>query len=357
MDYSNYRCPVCEKLFKKDDEIVVCPECGAPHHRDCYDIENRCFFEDKHAEGFDFKVYATQKNETNNNYNYENTNNNTQNNNNQNTQESDIIACLNCGTFNVSTNDVCQNCGTPLDKNNKYKQYDRHSTESQTPYPENNKGQEKPFSTSFVFDPMGGLKPEEDLGDGVTVSEVSKFTQKNSPFFCRLFHQIKRENRSRFSFVGFIFSGGWLLYRKMYKLGIFITTLLGLMIISQLFIETYYGDLLNNVMKIPEGSTYFSQMEAMSTAYLNLNFEDKLVFTLYSLSLTGQIALRVICAVCGNRWYYKHSIKTISKIKNNSGTKEAADTAIQEKGGVNNALAWCLLATYAVLSFLPYFFT
>ena len=36
MRFENQVCPVCEEKFKENDEIVVCPECGTPHHRDCY---------------------------------------------------------------------------------------------------------------------------------------------------------------------------------------------------------------------------------------------------------------------------------------------------------------------------------
>ena len=31
--YNNCVCPVCKKQFEDGDDIVVCPECGTPHHR------------------------------------------------------------------------------------------------------------------------------------------------------------------------------------------------------------------------------------------------------------------------------------------------------------------------------------
>ncbi len=352
MDYSNYRCPVCEKPFLKDDETVVCPECGAPHHRDCYDTINRCFFEDKHKDNFDYKTYVTQQNPFNG-YNTYGANDNP---NSSNTRTSDIIPCLNCGSFNVASNDVCQNCGTPLVKDNRYTQYDRHSAEAQTPPPAKDKQSDNPFSATFVFDPMGGLKGEEDLGEGVTVAEVSKFTKNNSPFFCRLFKQIKLSNRSRFSFVGFIFGGIWLLYRKMYKIGIFITALMALMLVSRLYIQTFYPDLIENFMKVYESSDYNVLFESFKSFYLSIDTEDKLVLAVYMLANLSRIALSVICALCGNTWYYKHSIKTISKIKTNSESKEMANSMIEAKGGVNTALAVSLLITSALLSLLPYFF-
>lgn len=48
MDFKNYFCPVCNNKFTDDDDVVVCPECGTPHHRDCYFSNGGCFNEEKH---------------------------------------------------------------------------------------------------------------------------------------------------------------------------------------------------------------------------------------------------------------------------------------------------------------------
>lgn len=52
MDFYKYKCPVCNKQFKEGDDIVVCPECGTPHHRECYEQEEHCFYQDKHYTKF-----------------------------------------------------------------------------------------------------------------------------------------------------------------------------------------------------------------------------------------------------------------------------------------------------------------
>lgn len=48
MKYSNYKCPVCSNQFTEDDDVVVCPDCGTPHHRECYINNGKCFNQDKH---------------------------------------------------------------------------------------------------------------------------------------------------------------------------------------------------------------------------------------------------------------------------------------------------------------------
>ena len=56
MDFYKYKCPVCNKQFKEGDDIVVCPECGTPHHRECYEQEEHCFYQDKHSQNFSFEM-------------------------------------------------------------------------------------------------------------------------------------------------------------------------------------------------------------------------------------------------------------------------------------------------------------
>ncbi len=42
MDYQNKFCPVCKADFTVEDDIVVCPECGTPHHRECWFSTGKC---------------------------------------------------------------------------------------------------------------------------------------------------------------------------------------------------------------------------------------------------------------------------------------------------------------------------
>lgn len=351
MDYYNYRCPVCEKVFEKDNEIVVCPECGTPHHRECYDQEGQCHFQDKHPEGFDYKKEYCD-NATDKHKHSDKSEQTSQ------SVNSGIIACENCGTFNVTGSKHCSNCGNELPKpTHTHTTYDRHAEENTPPFTgQNQNGQ--PFS-GFAFDPMGGLKPETEVGGGVTVGETAKFVKNNTPFYARLFHQIKTFGRSRFSFVGFIFHGGWLLYRKMYKVGALITTIMALLIAAQLYIGTFYSDMLTRLYDVTATASIYSANESLSTLkefFYTLDTEEMIATGVYFFSSIGQFALQLICGLLGNRWYYKHSIKHISNIKTNAGNKEAADSALQTKGGVNSALATSLFISYIVLSILPNFF-
>lgn len=50
--FTNKLCPVCRERFHDGDDIAVCPECGTPHHRECFLKNKKCGVEEYHAEGF-----------------------------------------------------------------------------------------------------------------------------------------------------------------------------------------------------------------------------------------------------------------------------------------------------------------
>ncbi len=60
MDFTKFHCPVCNNTFTENDDVVVCPECGTPHHRECYKITGKCFNESLH--GTDTAVAEKYKN-------------------------------------------------------------------------------------------------------------------------------------------------------------------------------------------------------------------------------------------------------------------------------------------------------
>ena len=62
MDFKKYFCPVCNNKFTEDDDVVVCPECGTPHHRECYFSNGGCFNSDKHNTEENISDTYTDKN-------------------------------------------------------------------------------------------------------------------------------------------------------------------------------------------------------------------------------------------------------------------------------------------------------
>lgn len=47
--FKNEKCAACGMKFFDDEDIVVCPECGAPYHRECWDRIGTCIHSAEHG--------------------------------------------------------------------------------------------------------------------------------------------------------------------------------------------------------------------------------------------------------------------------------------------------------------------
>ena len=54
MRYKSCKCVHCDSIFTETSDVVVCPLCGSPHHRECWKETGKCTNEDKHSENFEW---------------------------------------------------------------------------------------------------------------------------------------------------------------------------------------------------------------------------------------------------------------------------------------------------------------
>lgn len=340
MDYENMKCALCNEPFKKGDDIVVCPECGAPHHRHCYEAENRCAFESKHKDGFVYRGVQNSENDSGTNNNQESGTN------------EDTVVCPRCKTENPKNMFYCGKCGYPLGmQNNANAQQGYNNTQQNNPYGQQPNGQ--PFTSPF--DPMAGVNPDYMLDDNVSAGEASKFVQKSTQYFMRIFYNIKEFGKSRFNFAAFIFSGGYLLYRKMYKLGTILTALLAVFLFTSVYVEfsgilTDYTEIITALAEKSETASY----DIYFNAFTQLDLTSQIILGISMLCSYAQIALQIVVGLKANRWYYHHTVKQISTLKANNEVN--VQDAVESKGGVNLALAISLLVAYLLLRYLPAIF-
>ncbi|MBQ7133223.1 MAG: DUF2628 domain-containing protein [Ruminococcus sp.] len=333
MDYIGNKCPVCDKYFHANEDIVVCPECGTPHHRECYNEKSKCFYADKHKDGFDYQQNI--KEETLNG-------------------DDNLIVCKNCGAKNVDSAFFCSKCSSVLHEtdNNQQNAHDRQNTNYGTstfgtPHSGTN-------PNVIMFDPLAGVSPSADLGDGITAGETAKFVKQNTPYFITVFSNIFRYNKSRFNFCAMFFGGGYLLFRKMYKVGGIITAIQAAMTILYFYLDYYiisnnaYDKLLEASTKNDYNATMLYLSQLPQTELLMLFLFMMLVFMLFIMS--------VVIGGCANRMYYNHTKKQILKIKTSDDDTKNRSELFTKKGGVNIPLAISLWVSYLVLSYLPVFF-
>lgn len=175
--YENYECPVCKKKFEQDDDIVVCPECGTPHHRECYNFIGHCVNQGLHESGYDY-------NAENNKNSYNQVNNDSQSDNNQYYKSSDE---------NKNINNI-----TP------------GNTENNTQLP-------------FGLNPVISNEYDNDAQtiDGEKMADVAATVRTNVPRFVDKFKKMENTHKKMsWNWGAFFFGPYYLLFRKMYKQGI-----------------------------------------------------------------------------------------------------------------------------------------
>lgn len=329
MDYIGNKCPVCDKYFHIGDDIVVCPECGTPHHRECYNENGKCANENKHKDGYDYQQNIKGTEEV----------------------DDDGIICKKCGAKNSKDAFFCSKCSNALQENvehnhqNIYGNY--HNTQnSSAPFPNN--------PNVIMFDPLAGVSPSADIGDGVTVGECAKFVKQNTPYFITIFNQIQKFTKSRFNFCAMFFGGGYLLFRKMYKVGSIITAIQGAMLILYYYLNYYISQ--SNVYDKFLESLYSYDTNATMVYMAELSTTQFAIILMYFAIAVMLFLMGIVIGACANRLYYNHCKKQICKIKNQTENGTERDNMIEKKGGVNTPLAFSLWITYFILSYLPMFF-
>lgn len=201
--HDNEKCPVCGKVFGDEDDVVICPSCGAPHHRECYNSLGRCVYSSKHSYDFSYEPLIS---DINKNDEIKNTDNNTENRSaeTENIKETvtaegtpDKKFCSNCGAEIKSNAAFCPVCG------------------------------EKQFDAQYKFVPPAigfadnnayqneYAKESRDI-NGKSAADISAVVRNNAPRFIEKFRKNKKFS---WNWGAFVFGPFYMFYRKMYKEG------------------------------------------------------------------------------------------------------------------------------------------
>ena len=295
-------CVRCHAYLFPEDDIVYCPVCGAPHHRECYNQLGHCALEEFHGTDRQYdKVKAREEEQAA--AEMPNTGENAEG----------LITCQMCHEKYDFALNACPKCGAP----NIAK-----------------------AGGSFVnFDFLGGVPAEYDIGEGITADEAKRFVAANTPRYIPKFAVLNAKNKLSWNWLAFLFPCGWMLSRKMYKNGI----IAGLLtVISSLFYLPFMNAI-NNLGTTP-GET---QAQIMQSIYEHLPKMGAAVIAALLAGFVLNIAVRILSALFGDYLYKQYAISSIKTIRAES---EDMDYDYRKKGGVNIFLF--LLGTMAV-QYLP----
>lgn len=267
--YENISCPVCNKKFEENDDIVYCPECGTPHHRDCYKAIGHCVNKGLHKSGYNF--YDDYKTE-----------------NNPNEYKSEPKAEE--GAFYTPPSNLS----------------DFKNEENQNEYP--------PFSQLNQIPVVGSVYERDDEKiSGESVADFAAAIRTNAARFINLFKEFEYKKRKiSWNWGAFFFGSLYLLFRKMFKQGI---------VFLCAFIAVVFGSAFAIIRLAPK---YVAAVENLENLYIQGKMQTSDIQTLYSTSdymnamriiyimLGVLLVLRIVQALFADR-FYKSTVTSIIK--------------------------------------------
>lgn len=317
--YEGYSCPVCGKPFGPSDDIVVCPTCGAPHHRTCWQREGHCHFEADHGTP---RQWSREKNQPKAA---------------PDSSDGQTRNCPNCGYPNPVFAEFCSRCGHPTGAE------DWHSRQEQTQTPPPPVGFTGPFTPPYgeyspfrvATDPYGGVSPDEKIED-VPASELAAFVGNNTAYYLPRFKKMSRTgSKCSWNWAAFLLAPYWLLYRKNYLAGI-------LMLVFEVAQMVLRGYVLYGVMLPYMDSNSYSLVEA--TQRMMADGQMSLFIWVLMLAGLAELLLRVFFGLAGNRLYLHTAVTRIQKLQVEDASPATEDIAAA--GGVSFGLG---IAVYSLL--------
>ena len=339
-------CPVCGAHLFDDDDVVFCPICGAPHHRDCFNSVGHCALEAYHGTPQQYKR-PSERGQTGPD------------------AEGGIPrdrmgkTCPRCGKSCTSNTLFCPYCGQNLGGG---------PADSRGGQPFSNEGPEGHYGHEGGFpnggpppfggyspvmpqaDPYGGVQPEEKI-DGVPAKDVAKFVGSNTQRYLPKFKSLTGKSKSSWNWAAFLFPSGWLFFRKCYKPG--------LLVLLLSFASTMFSIPMQVFISSVAGALPTSATTADLYAALMQNLGNAGVFAWITqgASLLLSLGIRIVIGIWGDSIYKGHVISSILKIQKADDLLEDYDAALIHKGGVNPlmllvaflASQWC---SYFILMFL-----
>jgi hypothetical protein len=337
-NYIGVRCPVCNKKFAQTDDIVVCPICGAPHHRDCYRIKNECAFVEEHLSG---NVWHAPREQS---------------------SEEDARTCAVCGTKVPKDALFCQVCGANLNTPDAPPRGVRSGAAGQGSQ-RDSYGRDFP-GAAFVHDPLytvyGGVEPDSEI-DGIPVADYATFIGASSAYFLPRFRDMEGSGRSVSpNFPALLLNFVYYFYRRMYLIGF---VLLGAYVISIIpnFLYTW-----ETMPLLIHQMGFVELFESVGWHVPPVESVDidlaAYYFDLSNISQFVCFLLGAAASLFANRLYFSHCTKTIHALKegfstlpDSEGQKEHRkeyETLLHGLGGTSKTAVAAVMITIFALHFL-----
>lgn len=310
MRYENEICSGCRKPFCEGEDVVVCPVCATPQHRECWNKTNSCVNGYLHAAGYEWQPEGEA--------------------------ESEGLECPYCGRKNAAEALHCEGCGGPLtaqsgadgapfsgaQADNPFEQYARHAN---------------PFMNGVE------MNAEERIG-GEAVGDLAIYARRNAGKFMPKFRGFAESGKKiSWNWAAFFLAPYWFFYRKMTRLGLlFLGILLGINLCAAPALgrelEPYY--LAANEFYELAGdseSTEEQQLAAYNevTAVGSRAFKSCVKNPVIIASGAAFVLLHAAAALVADGSYYKKALRDMHILRENAPNDGLFRSMLLRVGGVS----------------------
>ena len=321
-DYIKLPCPVCGKEFEENDDIVVCPICGTPHHRECYQqnggcaniawhAENKTFNADEIREEIEDKKRKAQQEKRE-----------------EERKNAPEVICPRCAQKNSPEALFCNRCGAPI-------------SQGFSSNRDNSNGMNTPYGRVIVAPFIPEQDPNEEI-DGIPAWKLSKVVGKNSYRVVQQFKFFsKTGKKTSFNIFACLITPFYFLYRKMYGLGIL--TLIARLVLS----------IPNIILNLSDKALYEEVSAVLGqevSAGIDLSVAQTNFFTNLSFfAMIASYALSVLCALFANWLYFEKCKKLCAKIDKTATSDQDFEEKAAKKGGVSFKPVIIIAAIYSAV--------
>lgn len=319
--YDSVNCPLCDKPLA-DGDVVVCPECGAPYHKECYLKQGHCIFTELHDKQEYWAPPVLEVAE-------DGTNNETAG------LRDEALRCSRCGTVNPVDGIFCQVCGNQLGESNKDNAGNPIASQAPPQGSFGGLGGIVPpgIPLNPYGSPFGGVAPDEEI-DGVPAKELAIFVGRNTHYFLPRFKEQSVTKRRVINWPAFLFVGFYYLYRKMYGWG--------LMLVGLEFL-----------LSIP--SFLITWQTLQSAGITSVTQVDETLYAFANICSLLMLVTRLVFGLFANEFYKKHVYKKISVVKAAAPNEDEYLGQLVKKGSVAVKLMIGIIVGYSLISMASFY--
>lgn len=285
MNYTNQLCAGCGKALDETSDVVVCPECGTPQHRECWMKENCCVSAMLHGDDYSWhplpvEGVTDEEGEADDEGNK---------------------VCPICGEKLPEETDICPVCGLDFRRS---------------------------FGDNGMPSGIEELRNTEVAGH--KGSDLILYLRIGFRKYIPLFERFHNGGKSvSWNFGAFVFGAGWFFYRKINRVAVAVLAVSVAFSLLFMFQSKKYAQQMAPIQaELQEGNVSDERAEELAPQVYKATGP-------VLLTLTPIFVLHLLCGLFANKIYYRKVMKDFELASDPGLTFQQSKGLLAQRGGVS----------------------